>query len=130
MAPERFADLVDVLGRYRLTRIPNVEHEIRFLGLRRNPDWTLWCAVLERVADQIRCNLLHAPQVAAHFARHADISQDLTIRLSVLKLSDHRIEAGIDILDLRDAHAQSFAEPPAREIQRSEEHTSELQSPV
>src|ERR1700691_16631 len=117
MAPERFANLVDVFGRYGFTGIPNIEHEIRFFGLRGNLDRAFRCAVLQRIADQIRRDLLHASQVAAHFARYADVGEDLTLRLPVLKLSDHRIEAGIDILHLREAHPDSFAEPPPREIQ-------------
>src|SRR5258707_328396 len=102
LAPKRLANFVDTFRRDGLTGIPNVEDEIRVLGTGRYFHRSLRRAVLQRIADQVRSDLLDSPQIAAHLAGHADVGNYLTLRLAVLKLSDHGNQAGVHIVDLPD----------------------------
>src|SRR5882757_9476036 len=91
LAPKRLANFIDAFRCDGLTGVPHVEDEFRVLSTGRYLNRSLRRAMFQRIADQIRGDLLDSSQIAAHSARHADIGKDLTLRLTVLKLPDHGI---------------------------------------
>ena len=117
MSPEGFKYFVDACGRNWIAGIPHFEHP--FIAIFHGLQLDRECrgSVGERIAQEIGGDLLESSQIANHCASDADGGGDLAVRLRVLKLSDHRVQRLLDILDLVQLDADATAEAAAREIE-------------